>query len=186
MKINNLLVFRISIFVGIVIVILIAVISKLNARPTVVIKTSERPYKIILNKKEYTINKDSKKFVLKDSVVKYRATNSAGNIITGTIGTDTSRHSQVYLDFKALSLDAIYNQVCNDNKSDAIFCKKQQSTLKMTLIDNNSWALITSEGDYAEAVRFIDGKWNLFELSRSAINSGQYPLGLEKAAREHE
>jgi hypothetical protein len=166
--------------------IIFLIIAKLNARPTVTISSSG-PYKLELDDRLYAVDSKNKKFVLSGTAVNYKAVDQNGTTLSGVVRTAEESHSKLDLNFDTYNLAAVFKQVCKDKESEAIFCQKAQKDLKTEFIANNTWVVVTSEDGYAEAVRLSDEKkWQYVPISRSDINSGQYPTGLERAARENE
>lgn len=161
-------------------------IGKLNARPTVTIVSDKENATFRIGDKSYPIGSKKAKIVLEKGVFRYQAASQNGLTIEGIINTGDDKRTDLQLEFSKLELETIYKESCGDPGAEALFCQKNISDLKYSLIDNNSWALITDSTGYAEAVHQTVVGWRFAQISQSDIYGKQYPKGLEKAAREYE
>lgn len=162
------------------------VVGKLNSRPTITLTADKEKTVLRIQDQEYALGTKPVKIVLPNGVHRYQAVQGEF-AITGLVNTEDSRHTTVDLEFSRLEIASIHKDVCGERpENGALFCQKTPSALTAKLIDNNSWALITDSTGYSEAVQQTNDGWRFVQISQSDVYGGQYPKGLEKAAREYE
>lgn len=180
--------FRQTILVGIILLVLVigfTFISRYLSHPTVTIFSTEQPIEVVLDESHYTLEKDGQKFVVKKGLINYTAANKQKVVFRGVINTDQQKKSVISIDFSKYSFESIKKDVCSGSSDKPEFCG-QQDVPKLEYIDNNQWALITLKDGVVEAVNIKDKTWSWAKIGQADINSGQYPIGLEKAVKEYE
>ncbi len=185
MQINNRRVISFAIAATVLVAGIVFAVRYFSGHSLVVV-SDQRPITVVINERSYIIQDEEQSIRLKDVVNFYRATNEDGFTFSGVLNMQNESDTVLKLNFTKYSISEIHKSVCSKDRDIATFCSSNAENLSVEYVSNNQWALIKSPSDLYEAVHMVNKDWQFVPITQSDIISGQYPKGLEKAAREYE